>query len=81
MSVSAYNSDKQQITSQVTDIYNLFTQIQDRDKTEQRHSYETVYEETVSIRNREENIFWVTGAVSSLLLIATLHVIFNRKPV
>ena len=79
MSVSAYNSDKQQITSQVTDIYNLFTQIQDRDKTEQRHSYETVYEETVSIRNREENIFWVTGAVSSLLLIATLHVIFNRK--
>ena len=81
MSVSAYNSDKQQITSQVTDIYNLFTQIQDRDKTEQRHSYETVYEETVSIRNREENIFWVTGAVSSLLLIATLHVIFNRKSV
>jgi hypothetical protein len=81
MSVSAYNSDKQQITSQLTDIYNIFTQLEDRDKTEQRHSYQTVYEETVSIRNREENIFWVTGAVSSLLLIATLHVIFNRKPV
>jgi hypothetical protein len=81
MSVSAYNSDKQQIMSQVTDIYNIFTKIQDRDKINQRHSYETVYEETVSIRNREENIFWVTGAASSLLLIATLHVIFNRKPV
>lgn len=81
MSISSYNSDKQQITSQVTDIYNIFSKIQDRDKIEQRHSYETIYEETVSIRNREETIFWVTGAASSLLLIATLHVIFNRKPV
>jgi hypothetical protein len=84
MSISAYNSDKQQIMSQVTDIYNIFSKIEDRDnrdKIEQRHSYETIYEETVSIRNREETIFWVTGAASSLLLIATLQVIFNRKPV
>ena len=95
MSISAYNSDKQQIKSQMTDIYNIYTKIKDRDKfvkdrdtivkgldkIEQRHSYETIYEETVSIRNREETIFWVTGAASSLLLIATLHVIFNRKPV
>jgi hypothetical protein len=84
MSISAYNSDKQQIKSQLTDIYNIFSKIEDRDnrdKIEQRHSYETIYEETVSIRNREETIFWVTGAASSLLLIATLQVIFNRTPV
>lgn len=78
MSISAYNSDKQQIITQVTDIYNVFTKIQDRDKIDKRHSYETIYEETVSIRNREETIFWVTGVASSLLLIGTLHVIFNR---
>jgi hypothetical protein len=80
MSISAYNSDKKQITGQVTDIYNLFSKIQDRDKIDKRHSYESIYEETVSIRNREETIFWVTGAVSSVLLIGTLHVIFNRTP-
>ena len=79
MSISAYNSDKQQITGQVTDIYNILTNLPDRDTIEKRHSYKTIYEETVSIRNREETIFWVTGFVSSILLIGTLHVIFNRQ--
>jgi hypothetical protein len=79
MSISAYNSDKQQITTQLTDIYNLLSNLPEKEKIEMRHSYETIYEETVDIRNREETIFWVTGAASSLLLIGTLHVIFNRK--
>jgi len=79
MSISAYNSDKQQITTQLTDIYNILSNLPEKGKIEMRHSYETIYEETVDIRNREETIFWVTGAASSLLLISTLHVIFNRK--
>ena len=79
MSISAYNSDKKQISEQVTDIYNIMMNVPDRSKIDKRHSYETIYEETVSIRNREETIFWVTGLASSLLLIGTLHVIFNRK--
>jgi hypothetical protein len=78
MSVYAYNSDKQQIDSQMTDIYNLMSEIPSKEKIELRHTYESVYEETVSIRNREETIFWVTGVASSVLLIVTLHVIFNR---
>ena len=79
MSISAYNSDKEQIKTQVTDIYNILENLPGKDKIDKRHSYETIYEETVSIRNREQNIFWVTGFASSLLLIGTLHVIFNRK--
>ncbi len=78
-SISAYNSDKDQIKTQVTDIYNILNNLPGKDKIDKRHSYETIYEETVSIRNREQNIFWVTGFASSLLLIGTLHVIFNRK--
>ena len=78
MSIYAYNSDKQQIDNQVTDIYNLMTNLPSDDKIDERHTYETIYEETVSIRNREENIFWVTGVASSVLLIATLNVIFNH---
>jgi hypothetical protein len=78
MSISAYNSDKDQIKTQVTDIYNILDNLPGKDKIDKRHSYETIYEETVSIRNREQNIFWVTGFASSLLLIGTLHVIFNR---
>ena len=78
MSISAYNSDKDQIKTQVTDIYNILNNLPGKDKIDKRHSYETIYEETVSIRNREQNIFWVTGFASSLLLIGTLHVIFNR---
>jgi hypothetical protein len=77
-SISAYNSDKDQIKTQVTDIYNILDNLPGKDKIDKRHSYETIYEETVSIRNREQNIFWVTGFASSLLLIGTLHVIFNR---
>lgn len=79
MSISAYNSDKDQIKTQVTDIYNILNNLPGKEKIDKRHSYETIYEETVSIRNREQNIFWVTGFASSLLLIGTLHVIFNRK--
>lgn len=79
MSISAYNSDKDQIKTQVTDIYNILDNLPGKEKIDKRHSYETIYEETVSIRNREQNIFWVTGFASSLLLIGTLHVIFNRK--
>ena len=79
MSISAYNSDKEQIKTQVTDIYNILNNLPGKDKIDKRHSYETIYDETVSIRNREQNIFWVTGFASSLLLIGTLHVIFNRK--
>ena len=79
MSISAYNSDKEQIKTQVTDIYNILNNLPGKEKIDKRHSYETIYEETVSIRNREQNIFWVTGFTSSLLLIGTLHVIFNRK--
>lgn len=79
MSISAYNSDKDQIKTQVTDIYNILKNLPGKEKIDKRHSYETIYEETVSIRNREQNIFWVTGFASSLLLIGTLHVIFNRK--
>jgi|UniRef100_A0A6C0HMD2 hypothetical protein len=79
MSISAYNSDKEQIKTQVTDIYNILNNLPGKDKIDKRHSYETIYEETVSIRNREQNIFWVTGFASSVLLIGTLHVIFNRK--
>ncbi len=79
MSISAYNSDKEQIKTQVTDIYNILNNLPGKEKIDKRHSYETIYEETVSIRNREQNIFWVTGFASSLLLIGTLHVIFNRK--
>jgi len=79
MSISAYNSDKEQIKTQVTDIYNILENLPGKDKIDKRHSYETIYEETVSIRNREQNIFWVTGFASSVLLIGTLHVIFNRK--
>jgi hypothetical protein len=79
MSISAYNSDKKQITEKVTDIYNIMNNLPDKSKIDMRHSYETIYEETVSIRNREEIIFWVTGVASSLLLIGTLNVIFNRK--
>jgi hypothetical protein len=78
MSISAYNSDKEQIKTQVTDIYNILENLPGKDKIDKRHSYETIYEETVSIRNREQNIFWVTGFASSVLLIGTLHVIFNR---
>jgi len=78
-SISAYNSDKEQIKTQVTDIYNILNNLPGKDKIDKRHSYETIYEETVSIRNREQNIFWVTGFASSVLLIGTLHVIFNRK--
>jgi hypothetical protein len=78
MSISAYNSDKEQIKTQVTDIYNILNNLPGKDKIDKRHSYETIYEETVSIRNREQNIFWVTGFASSVLLIGTLHVIFNR---
>ena len=78
MSISAYNSDKEQIKTQVTDIYNILDNLPGKDKIDKRHSYETIYEETVSIRNREQNIFWVTGFASSVLLIGTLHVIFNR---
>jgi len=78
MSIYAYNSDKQQIDNQVTDIYNIMSNLPSNDKIDERHTYETIYEETVSIRNREENIFWVTGVASSVLLIATLHVIFNH---
>ncbi len=77
-SISAYNSDKEQIKTQVTDIYNILNNLPGKDKIDKRHSYETIYEETVSIRNREQNIFWVTGFASSVLLIGTLHVIFNR---
>jgi hypothetical protein len=79
MSISAYNSDKDQIKTQVTDIYNILNNLPGKEKIDKRHSYETIYEETVSIRNREQNIFWVTGVASSVLLIGTLHVIFNRK--
>lgn len=79
MSISAYNSDKDQIKTQVTDIYNILNNLPGKEKIDKRHSYETIYEETVSIRNREQNIFWVTGFASSLLLIGTLHVIFTRK--
>ncbi len=79
ISISAYNSDKEHIKSQVTDIYNLITNLPEKDKIDKRHSYETIYEETVSIRKREETIFWVTGLASSLLLIGTLHVIFNNN--
>jgi len=79
MSISAYNSDKDQIKTQVTDIYNILNNLPGKEKIDKRHSYETIYEETVSIRNREQNIFWVTGFASSVLLIGTLHVIFNRK--
>ena len=79
MSISAYNSDKEQIKTQVTDIYNILNNLPGKEKIDKRHSYETIYEETVSIRNREQNIFWVTGFASSVLLIGTLHVIFNRK--
>jgi len=79
MSISAYNSDKDQIKTQVTDIYNILDNLPGKEKIDKRHSYETIYEETVSIRNREQNIFWVTGFASSVLLIGTLHVIFNRK--
>lgn len=79
MSISAYNSDKDQIKTQVTDIYNILDNLPGKEKIDKRHSYETIYEETVSIRNREQNIFWITGFASSLLLIGTLHVIFNRK--
>jgi hypothetical protein len=79
MSISAYNSDKKQITEKVTDIYNIMNNLPEKSKIDMRHSYETIYEETVSIRNREETIFWVTGVASSLLLIGTLNVIFNRK--
>lgn len=79
MSISAYNSDKDQIKTQVTDIYNILNNLPGKEKIDKRHSYESIYEETVSIRNREQNIFWVTGFASSLLLIGTLHVIFNRK--
>lgn len=79
MSISAYNSDKEQIKTQVTDIYNILNNLPAKEKIDKRHSYETIYEETVSIRNREQNIFWITGFASSLLLIGTLHVIFNRK--
>ena len=78
MSIYAYNSDKQQIDNQVTDIYNIMTNLPSDDKIDERHTYETIYEETVSIRNREENIFWVTGVASSVLLILTLNVIFNH---
>jgi len=78
MSIYAYNSDKQQIDNQVTDIFNLMTNLPSKDKIDERHTYETIYEETVSIRNREENIFWVTGVASSVLLIVTLNVIFNH---
>jgi hypothetical protein len=78
MSISAYNSDKDQIKTQVTDIYNILGNLPAKEKIDKRHSYETIYEETVSIRNREQNIFWVTGFASSVLLIGTLHVIFNR---
>ena len=78
-SISAYNSDKDQIKTQVTDIYNILNNLPAKEKIDKRHSCETIYEETVSIRNREQNIFWVTGFASSLLLIGTLHVIFNRK--
>ena len=78
MSIYAYNSDKQQINDQVTDIFNLMTNLPSKDKIDERHTYETIYEETVSIRNREENIFWVTGVASSVLLIVTLNVIFNH---
>jgi len=80
MSISAYNSDKQQITHQVTDIYNLLANLPQRDKIDKRHSYESIYEETVAIRNREEVIFWITSVVSVGLLLGTLQVIFNRNP-
>jgi|LauGreDrversion4_1035100.scaffolds.fasta_scaffold23375_4 hypothetical protein len=78
-SISAYNSDKQQISTQMTDIYNILSNLPDRKKIDKRHSYESIYEETVSIRRREEIIFFVTGVASSLLLIGTLHVIFKRN--